>query len=304
MPRIAITTSSFAVDELPDAYRDADIVRNPHGRTLTEDEVAALLADVDGVIAGVEPLTAAVFASAPRLKAIARVGAGLDTVDLDAAAARGIAVSTTPDAPTDAVAELTLALMLAVLRDVAGSDRRLRAGTWQRTTGRLLSACTVGLIGGGRIGARVAELVGAFGAEVLVADPQLTAAPAPARLVDLDTLLATSDIVSLHVPLTDATRELIDAEAIRTMRDDAILINAARGGLVDEAALAAALATGTLAGAGIDVFATEPYDGPLTRLDNVVLSPHAGSAARETRQRMEREAAEQLAAALHQAGVW
>jgi len=303
MVKIAITTSSFDLGNLDARLQGHELVLNPHGRALTEVEAAALLADVTGVIAGVEPLNQAVLDAAPELAAIARVGTGLDTVDLHAAEDRGIAVSNTPDAPTDAVAELTVGLMLAVLRDIASSDAAVRSGEWPRTRGRLLGSCTVGLIGAGRIGRRVGQLVAGFGARVLFADPAVTAAELPGQLVSLEGLLAASDIVSLHVPLTADTRNLLTTERIAQMPSGAIVVNASRGGLLDEAALAAALRDGRLGGAALDVYDAEPYSGELISLPQVVLSPHVGSSTVETRQRMEREASSNLVYDLAAKGV-
>ncbi len=307
MTVVALTSSSFDLDNLAPELRELDVVRNPYGRTMTEDEVGDLLAGgVVGMIAGVEPLTASVFDRAPDLRVVARLGTGMDSVDLDAAAARDLLVSNTPDAPTAAVAELTLGLILAVLRRIPDSDARVRAGDWPRTKGHLLGSRTVGLVGGGRIGRAVARLVAAFGADVCVADPaldHLDDLDQVARLVSFDELLERCDLISLHVPLTDATRHLIDAEVIARTRPGTVIVNASRGGIVDEEALEAALRSGHLGGAAIDAFDTEPYTGPLSELDSVVLSPHVGSSTVETRQRMEREASANLLRDLRACGV-
>lgn len=303
MPEIVVSTSSFDVDGNPTlaALRAAGhaVVTNPHGRRLTEAEIAGLVnADTIAILAGLEPLNEQVFQRAPALRVVSRCGIGIDNVDLAAAASRGITVVNTPDAPVAAVAELAVGLMLACLRQVPQLDSRLRAGEWPRHEGALLGARTVGLIGCGRIGRRVGELCRAFGARVVASDPAPAALPEGIARLDLQTLLATADVVSLHAPAPPAAPPLIDAAALARMPRGAILINTARGGLVCLDALAAALDSGHIAAAGLDTFEPEPYHGALIGYRQVVLCPHIGSNARETRQRMEHEAAANLAAAL------
>lgn len=307
MPKILIATSSFRIDGNAAlarlAQRGFEIVSNPYRRRLTEEEIAASLRpDVVGLITGVEPLTRRVLTGAKGLRVISRCGVGLDNVDLDAARELGIAVHNTPDAPVAAVAELTIGLMLAALRQVAEADRGIRQGRWEPLTGRLLGARTVGLVGYGRVGRAVAKLVRPFGASVIACDPALPGDEA-ARMCEFDEVIAGADIVSLHAPGGPATHRLIGREQIARMRRGAILINTARGSLVDEDALAEALASGQIAAAGLDVFEHEPYSGPLARLPQVVLTAHMGSRASEVRERMEREAAENLERALLERGV-
>lgn len=297
MPSICITTSSFDVGGnahlAPLLARGFDIVVNPWKSQLDEARAAAFMAEHDpvAVIAGVEPWTEAVMGAAPSLKVISRVGVGVDAIDFVAAEKRGIAVLATPDAPAPAVAELTLGLILAMLRRVAELDRRLRQGEWVKAQGPLLAGKVVGVIGYGRIGRRVRELLAAFDAKPLPFDP--VTAPG-----DLHQVLAASDIVTLHLSYSAAARHLIGARELGMMKQGAYLVNASRGGLVDESALEAALKSGHLAGAALDVFEVEPYAGPLAALDNVVLTPHVGSAAVEVRKRMENEAAQNLVRAL------
>lgn len=307
MNKILISTSSFDADNNPalDALRSAgfDIVLNPHQRRLTEDEAAALLtADVVGMIAGVEPLTRRVLEGAPSLKVVSRAGIGLDSVDLDAAKALGIAVSNTPQAPVAAVAELTVGLMLDLLRNISAADRDLRAGIWKPRMGNLLGAQTVGLVGYGRIGRAAATLLKAFGANVLACDP-LHVGDDDVAALGIDHLLAAADIVSLHLPYSATNHHLIDADRLAQMKRGALLVNTSRGGLVDETALAAALGSGHLAGAALDAFEEEPYRGPLAALPQMVLTAHMGSYAKESRSRMELEAAENLVAGLRGKGL-
>jgi len=259
------------------------------------------------LIAGVEPLTANVFDRAGALRVVSRCGVGLDSVDLNAAVQHDILVTNTPDAPTQPVAELVIAHMLDLLREVSRCDRQVRAGQWQPRMGGLLQGRVVGLLGFGRIGRRVADILTAFGAKLLVADPVLsdrsTNLPAGVTAVDLERLLLDSDVVSLHLPYSPSTRHIIDRQALSLMKPTALLVNVARGGLIDESALHEALDSGRLAGAGLDVFESEPYAGPLAALDNVLITAHMGSYAREARIAMEREAVENLIAGLEQVGV-
>lgn len=308
MPRILISTSSFDVEHNDALQRlralGWHIDNNPHGRRLTEAETAQLLAgDYAGVIAGVEPLTRNVLSRAPALKVISRVGIGMDSVDLETAAERGIKVYNTPGAPVSAVAELTLAMMLNLLRHVGAADRGIRQGDWKPLMGSLLAFRTVGIIGFGRIGRRVAELLHAFGATVLIHDKLVIEIPAYCERADFDSLLRRSDIVTLHVPLLPELRHMIRQSQLARMKRGAYLVNAARGGLVDEAALLDSLQSGQLAGAALDTFEEEPYRGPLAALPQVVLTAHMGSYARESRIQMEQEAAQNLLLGLTALGM-
>ena len=301
-PRVALSISSFgdASDEPLERLNAAGVVvvPNPKGGKLSADEVATLLSDCDATIAGTEPLTDAIFDVAPRLRVISRVGIGLDNVDLDAAERRGIAVLNTPDAVTDPVAELTVGGMLGVLRHIARMDRELREGRWTRLMGGLLRERTVGIVGFGRVGRRVAELLTPFGCRLIACDSRPVDDAARERGVEVrghDDVIAGSDIVTLHCA---AEHCVLGAEQIASMRRGAILVNTSRGSLVDEDALHAALEGGHLAGAYVDVFAREPYDGPLRELDTALLTPHAGSFAAEARAQMEIEAVENLLASL------
>ena len=237
------------------------------------------LPETDVLWHALEPCTAAMIAAAPRLKLIQKIGIGVNTIDLEAAKARGIPVCNLPGTNSRAVAELTLAMMLAVLRRLPRFDAGLRAGMWldpllQDGIGEL-GGRVVGLVGYGAIPRLLAPVLVALGCRVIYnARRQVT--DALGRWRPLDALLAEADIISLHLPLTEETANLIDAAALATMKPGAILINTARGGLVDARALQAALRTGRLAGAGLDVFVHEPIDAadPLLHLQNVVLTPH------------------------------
>lgn len=308
MTEIVISTSSFDLDNNPgiDLLRKAglSIATNPFGRKLTEAEISKLLTEsVVGLLAGVEPLTARVISGARGLRVISRCGVGLDNVDQAAAQAQGVRVLSTPDAPVDAVVEMTMGLILATLRRIVEADRQVRKGCWPRLKGRLLKAQTVGILGLGRIGSRVAAICCSFGARVVAHDPMVRRTSAEVEWTDLETLLSQSDIVTLHVPYDETTHHLINAESLATMKPGAILINTARGSLVDETALVKALLNGHLSGAGLDVFESEPYSGDLQNLAQVVLTPHLASSAVESRREMELEAARNLYLGLSNAGV-
>lgn len=274
-------------------------VSRPADRPDRADPLAGLdQADIALVGAGF-PGTAATFARAPRLQAVIRFGIGYDNLDLAAATAAGTGVVNTPEAPTESTAEFTIALLLAVARRVALADRRMRTGRMEpgpELQGMDLAGRTLGLVGCGRIGQRVAEIARAFRMTVQAFDPHVAAPPPGVTLCpDLPALLATSDVVSLHVPLAPATRHLLNARTLDLMKPGAILINAARGAIVDEAALLAALRTGRLGGAGLDVWDPEPpaTTNPLLQLDVVVAAPHIAAYTVEGRRRRHGAAVEQ-----------
>ncbi len=249
---------------------------------------AAEIADTDVLLHVLRPVTEAMIAAAPRLRLIQKIGVGVNTIDLKAAAARGIAVANMPGTNSQAVAEQTLALMLAVLRRTVMLDRVTReGGGWSlppevlESTGEIYGR-TVGLIGYGEVPRRLAPVLQALGATVAYTATKPKAG-AVGQYLDLDALLRTSDIVSLHLPLTDATRNLIDAAALEKLKPGAVLINTARGGLVDERALERHLRSGRLRGAGLDVFSVEPVrDHPLFGLDAVTVAPHVAWLTPET----------------------
>ncbi len=295
---IAITTSNFNMEApLIEEFRANryEIVRSQYGRKLTEQEVTELLSDGGcvGMVAGVEPLTDAVFAANPQLKVISRCGTGFDSVDRDAAAERGIVCVNTPNAPAAAVSEMTIGMMMAALRRIPETDRAIRGGSWKALMGSLLAKRHVGIVGLGRVGRRVADLCSAFGAHVKYYDPHVATAEYD-RVLSVVDLARQVDLLTVHIPLEDATRNLISAEVINALPEGSVVVNAARGGVMDEEALAAALKSGALDAAAMDVFEEEPYTGPLCDLDNVVLTAHMGSYAKEARQLMENEALQNL----------
>jgi D-3-phosphoglycerate dehydrogenase len=296
--RVLISTSSFgAADASPLARLEQEgieVALNPYGRVMTEDEVATLVADVDGLIAGTEPLSDRVLAQAQRLRVISRVGVGLERIDLEAAERRGVRVFTTPDALTDAVAELTVGAMLTLLRGIHEMSAKLHAGHWEKQMGQLLRGKTVGIVGLGRIGKAVALLLEPFGVRRIARDAEPDeewAAANGVELMSLRQLLGEAEIVTVHA---SGRESLIGADELALLRPGAFVLNAARGGLVDEEALHAALVSGRLAGCYLDTFEREPYDGALRDLPHALLTPHIGSYAREARARMELEAVHNL----------
>ena len=308
MSKLVISTSSFDVDVNSSLSHLVNsgmhIVRNSYKRKLTEDEAIELLGeDTIGMIAGIEPLTERVFSSAKNLKVVSRCGAGLDSVELAAAKLHGISVFNTPEAPAQAVAELTMGLMLAALRRICQTDRLLRTNEWPRMQGQLFAAQTVGIIGLGHIGKRVARLSQAFDARVIAHDPHIDPTSHGVESVSLEKLLSEASVISLHVPYNADTHHLLDAKSFACMKPGSIIINAARGGLIDEVALDEALISGHLGMAALDVFEQEPYHGPLTKNDRMILTSHIGSLAKESRKCMELEAAENLLKGLINAGL-
>jgi D-3-phosphoglycerate dehydrogenase len=288
-----ITTSSFdagngaAIKLIEDG--DLEYILNPFRRKLDETELIALLEQhkPEFLIAGTETISRKTLEiSKLYLKIISRCGVGMDNVDLKAANELGIKVFNTPDAPTQAVAELTIGVMLDLLRNISKSDRGVRTGDFAKSMGALLSGKTVGIIGCGRIGSAVAKLVKSFGAIAIGYDKYLKT-HIDITLLSFDELLARSDIISLHIPYSEEDRHIINASAIVKMKRGAILLNISRGGLVDEDALHHALISGAISSAGIDCFEGEPYSGKLTALENVVLTPHIGSYATEARLKQE-----------------
>ncbi len=250
-----------------------------------------------GILAGGEAYDAAVFDTLPNLRVVSRIGIGYDAVDVDAATERGILVTNTPEGPTTSTAEHTVALMMAVAHELTASAQRLRAATGDYVSHQNsmeLDGRTLGLLGFGRIGQAVARMAEAIGMRVVVSDPLY------AESVTLDELLETSDVLSLHVPATPQTTGMINAETLARMKHGSILINAARGPIVVTDDLVAALDSGHLMGAGLDVTDPEPLDPDhrLLHMDNVIVTPHIASNTTAGRERMERMAFDQVSAGL------
>lgn len=270
----------------------------------SSNELVRLIKDFDALIVRSKPLvTRDVIEAANKLKVIGRAGVGLDNIDLEAAKEKGIAVFNAPGAPTNSVAELAIGLMLAVLRKIAYADRGMREGKWvkKECLGQELHGKILGVIGMGRIGRAVARIAHhGFGMKIIYYDvircPKEIEEELEARCLDLETVLRTADVITIHVPLTPQTKHLINEERLKLMKPTAILINTARGGVVDTNALVKALKEGWIAGAGLDVFEEEPLprDHPLTELDNVVLTPHIGANTIEAQERAGIEIAKKI----------
>jgi D-3-phosphoglycerate dehydrogenase / 2-oxoglutarate reductase len=297
MMRALITTVPFGTHDsiALDMLREAGVeyALNPLGRRPTEAELCELIRDVDVLIAGTEPITSRVMASAPRLRIISRVGIGLDNVDLVAARERGIVVSYTPDAPAPAVAEFTIGLMLSLLRFIHTANARMRTDGWHRLMGRRIAELTVGIIGVGRVGRRVIGLLSGFGPRIIANDLQPSDIPG-VTWVEKSRLYEEADVITLHVPLTPSTADLIARTELERMKPEAILINTSRGGIINESELATALRAGRVAAAAVDVFCHEPYAGELIGIDRCLITCHMGSMSVDCRIRMEVEATENV----------
>jgi len=270
---------------------------NPLNKKLTENELADMVSDIDLIIAGTEVISDFVMSKAKRLKMISRVGIGLDGVDLIAAKKRGISVSYTPDAPAPAVAELTIGLLITLLRSVQVSNMQMHQGKWNRLFGKRIADTTIGVIGLGRIGSRVLNRLAVFGTPRLLVNDISPSNDLSNKFklewVDKETIYKESDAISLHVPLTKATKNMITNKELRSMKSDAILINTCRGGIINEKDLYNVMKSGHLSGAAIDVFEEEPYNGKLREIERCILTAHMGSMSVDCRTRMEIEATEE-----------
>lgn len=294
MDKILISPSTFGKcsPEPVDILRKSglELIFNPFGRRLTPSETISLAKDCAGIIAGVEKYDKNTLLMLKNLKVISRVGVGLENIDLVTAENLGIIIKNTPDAPTEAVAELTIGLIFNLIRCICQQDRLMHMGKWEKKMGVLLSEKTVGIIGIGRIGRRVATILKGMGVKIVAYDinPEIEwASKYDIKLMPLNNLLAVSDIVTLHISHRGV---LINERELNIMKKGSYLINVSRGEVVDETALCNALSTNRLSGAAVDVFENEPYSGPLTKLDNIILTAHIGSYTEETRLTMEMEA--------------
>ena len=292
---IYVTLSTFAeYDASPlNKLRESGVpfTLNTTGKRVSPSQLLDEGRNATVLIAGVEPYDAATLARLPALRCISRCGVGVDAIDFQATRVRGITVLNTPDVPTQAVAELTLAMMLALSRQLPRQSDLVRRREWKRLEAHLLSGRTVGLIGLGRIGRRVAELLKPFRVRRLATDPKADPAWAEqegVELVPLARLLSAADVVSLHASSSASALRLGAAE-IATMKRGSMLVNVARGSMVDDAALTQALRSGHVAGAALDVFPEEPYAGALCDLPTVILTPHSATLTVETRVAMELE---------------
>jgi phosphoglycerate dehydrogenase-like enzyme len=306
--RILVTAPYMlpAIDDYADLFarHDAEMIKADVAERLEEADLLPLVGDVDGLICGDDRITAAVVAAAPRLKAIVKWGTGIDSIDSEAAAARGIVVGRTFDAFTEPVADTVIGYILAFARNLAAMDRHMKAGTWEKIPGRALDESTLGVIGVGATGSAVLRRARAFGARLLGNDIR-TLQPGHVKalgveMVSLDDLLADSDFVSVNCDLNPTSHHLMNEARFSAMKESACLVNCARGPVVDEQALIRALESSAIAGAGLDVFEHEPLpaDSPLRRLDNVLLAPHNSNSSAKAWQRVHESTLEQIFHAL------
>ena len=293
--KILVTPTSFKPDSESPAMKKlksfaGSLVFNPVGKPLSEDELIPLLEGCEGCIAGLDYYTARVLESAKSLKVISRYGVGVDRVDIEAAKAKNIVVCNTPGANTQAVADLAFALLLSAARKVPILDRKTREGLWPRSNGTELYGKTIGIMGLGAIGRAVARRATGFSMKIVAYDPFMNNEYAEANGIvpaDFDTVIREADFLSLHLPLTDETRHIISADVMRAMKKGAIIVNTARGGLIDEDAAYKLLASGHLGGMGLDVYEEEPpQKSPLFELENVVLTPHTSAHTAEATEAM------------------
>jgi D-3-phosphoglycerate dehydrogenase len=297
---IFISTTTFAeYNKIPLNILSENGIRydiNPYKRKLTRNEIAYILRNNDyvGLLAGTEVLDKHVIESAKSLKVISRVGVGIDNIDMQAVAEYGVKVLNTPGVLTDAVAELTIGLMLSCLRNISFSDSNIKRGLWSKPMGGLLNGKTVGIFGFGHIGQRVGALCKAFNANVLFYDTNINEVDGFKRL-EFEDLLRVSDIITIHI----SSKEMIlDSNAFNILKHGSVIINTSRATAIYEEALYNALKTGKVLAAGLDVFDKEPYNGKLIAMDSVVLTPHIGSYAKEARINMEITAVNNLVSSL------
>ena len=284
--KILVTPTSFKPDKGGPALEllrsfSTDLVFNPLGKPLSEDELIPLLADCEGFIAGLDAITRKVIESAPKLKVISRYGVGVDRVDLEAARDKGVIVCNTPGVNANGVADLAFALLLCIARRVPLLDRKTKEGEWIRSTGFELHGKTIGIMGLGAVGKAVAKRAAGFSMKVMAYDPFIDREYARANNIiaaAFDEVVKEADIISLHLPLMDETWNIISADVMKTMKKGVVIINTARGGLINERAAYELLTSGHLGGLGLDAFEAEPPGAsPLFALDNVVVTPHTGA---------------------------
>lgn len=289
--KVVVGASSFADGntEIENLFSDrkVDLIKNPFGRRLTKDEIIEHLQGADGLLAGLEPLDEEVFSKCPDLKAITRIGIGMDNVDKEAAEKYGIKVSNTPEGPTDAVAEMTLAALLSICHNIIQSNQDVHNGIWKKRLGKSISELTVFVIGYGHIGRKTAKLLESMGAKVLIYDKY----DAESSTIDFEKGLRTSDVITVHASGAD---EIITTEMFEVMKNGVIILNSARGALINEKGLYDALKSGKVSFFWGDALWQEPYKGILRECDNAILTPHLCTYTTKCRSSMEKQAVENL----------
>ena len=301
MLKILVAPTTFAQHSNNSLYllnkQKYDIIFNTLGRKYTSEEIQKLITNVDGIIAGTELYNEQIIKTSKKLKVISRLGVGIDNIDLHAAKKKNIQIFKTRTTPAQAVAELTLGLMLDVARKITIQNQNLKSGVWQKEMGSLLNSKTLGIIGLGIIGKTLVNLIKGFNFKILAFDlfhDDKFAKENKITYCDIDTLLSKSDIVSVHLNLTAETKGIMNEQRLNKMKPESVLINTSRGEIIDEFALFKVLNDKRILGAGLDVYNEEPYTGPLKEFNNVILTPHIGAYAKELRIQMEIEAAENL----------
>lgn len=290
MAKILVTPRSFAkfnreeVETLLGSH-NIEIINNPHGRILSEDEMIEAVRDIDGLIVGVDPVTKAVIDAAPHLKTIAKYGVGTDNIDVDYATSRGINVSITANANSNAVADYTFALLLDVARNVTTINNRAKSGDWNKITSLDVFGKKIGVIGLGAIGKGVVSRSKGFNMEIygydLYEDKEYNELNG-VKFTDIDTIVKECDFITLHLPLTESTKNLLNAENLKNAKENLIIVNTARGGLIDEEVLYDLLSSGKIYGLGIDAFEIEPPESsPLLTLENVVVGSHTAAGSED-----------------------
>jgi D-3-phosphoglycerate dehydrogenase len=277
------------------------VVKNPFGRKLTEEETINLAKDCIGIVAGVESLNSTVIDKLPKLKCISRVGVGMDSVDINHAESKGIKVVNTPDGPTRAVAEFTLGLTLSLLRKIPNAHFDRKNKICKKQTGNLLFEKKIGIVGLGRIGKMVAEIFRGLGNPVIGYDlypDKDWACKHNVELMDMNDVLSSCDILTIHVPGNNDGSHVLGLRELKKLKDDVFIVNVSRGGVIDEKALFNFLKENKRSSAAIDVFSEEPYNGMLCNLENIILTPHIGSYAKEGKLKMEIDAVQNLIDAL------
>ena len=285
--KVVVGASSFgqSSNEAIDLLRDKriEVVLNPFGRKMTEDEIIEHIGDADGLLAGLEPLNENVFSRCKNLKAVSRIGIGMDNVDIEAAKKYGIAVSNTPDGPTEAVAEMTLAALLAIEHNLVESNADVHKGIWKKRIGHSISELTILVIGYGRIGRAVSSLLSAMGANVMIYDKYL---PSDSNCT-LDEGLKKADVITIHA---SGNNEILSEKELKQVKNGAVILNSARGKLINETALFNELVSGHVGYYWGDALWEEPYSGPLIGLNNVLLTPHICTYTTKCRLSMEKQA--------------
>lgn len=298
MPNILVPNIGFGIaspGSLETLKELGSVTLNEKNVRFSEDDLIALIPNADILLVGTEKITARILGHAKNLKLIARLGVGVDNIDLEAVKQKGISITYTPEAPSKSVPEFALALMLDLLKGISLSNLKMHAQTWHRPMGRMLSSVTVGIIGAGKIGKGLIELIQKISPSTPICffDPFVDHMDGVEKC-DLDKLLLKSDVISLHLPLTKDTQKLINKDLLIKMKKDSYLMNTSRGAILDEDALYEVLASGHLAGAALDVFENEPYTGKLTHLENCITTAHIGSLTQEIRALMEEQVTEDI----------